>query len=479
MPGVAARYIPADAQTSELRALDEVGDKEREKRAKLIDHHWAYYHGEHKKPLKVRPGEQDDNLTLNLCGQAIDRLVSMFVAPDAPKIILPGETEKPGDDSPQQQTLDQFWQSINLRHFLPNVARAGFVAGHNFVKMLDADGAARTMPGLSLLDARHMTVYWDMANPERVLWYRMQWELPGEVVRRQDIVPVWLFALQPEYDPVSTWIIIEYERRKMASGWKRVGEDTWQYPFSPVVQWPNMPLPHEFYGLSDLRHAHINDGVNFVLSNTARIIRFHAHPRTITDAPIDEIEETAVDGVWVIPPGSSVWNLEMQSDLQSSMRMLDELRAAFFNQTGVVDVANRLDKAGQITNFGLRIFFSDMLDNVENKRSIYGDYGLAEISRRALIMMRASVEAMPDVIWQDPLPSNRTEAVQAAAQELQLGLTSRRTIAGDLGRDYDAEQERIAEETTDAGETFADQLRRIGERGAFTGAFNTGNVLLA
>lgn len=468
MPAVPARYTPP-TDSRDSRAFDERVSEERKARKTLIDLYWRYYEGEHHKPLTVAPGKRDDNVIINLCAQAIDKGVAFF-APDKPTLLFPGETPQPGDETPAQQALEAFWEHADLEAFVTDVALAGFVSGHSFCKLLhsERDGGP---PGVAVLDTRHVTAMWDMMNPQRALWYRLEWELDSETTRRQDIVPDWLLVEGenvPTHDPDSTWTIIEYEKsRKTQNKWAEQGRDAWAYPFSPIVQWKNGPAPHKFYGPSDLRHYRLNDAVNFVASNSLRIIKYHAHPRTIgVGVNADQVKETSIDGFFSIPDGASVQNLEMRGDLASSMQMLDRLRSAFFTQMRTVDWSTQNDKVGQLTNFGLRVLFDDMMELTEMKRRVYGQ-GLAEISRRAVIMMGFEAPESPFLEWPDPLPQARMELVQAAQMEQQLGFTSNRTLATDLGRDFDEEVERKSTEAQEGGDMLGSLLATIGRTGAF------------
>ena len=479
MPGVKATGYKA-ATTPEARKLDEIADKEQQDRAGQIDRAWRYYLGDHDKPLKVASGRRDDNVIINVCGQAVDKEVSFF-APKEPVITIPGAVQvgidrKTGqrvqEQSAEQAQLEAFWDENRLRGFVVEGAQSGFLAGHNFAKLLEPREPGDT-PRVALLDPRHVTVMWDAADIHRALWYRVQWG-EGDDQRRQDIVPVWLVrelgeVEQREYDPESEWMIYEYKRTKAAdtNGWELVGEDAWPYPFAPIVDWKADPLPHHYYGPGDLDGVmSLNDAINFVASNTLRIIRYHAHPKTVARGvkfgeggnasmgPNDIIE---------IPADADMMTLGMQGDLASSMAMLETLRNAFFAQMRVVDWSTQKDRVGALTNFGLRVLFDDMLDNILVKRQLYGR-ALAEISRRALWLMGVYLDAAPEVKWDDPLPVDRVAVLQAAQLEAQLGV-SPQTILESIGRDYYDEQARTAESGNNAGAAFAEMLAKVGERG--------------
>lgn len=490
MPGVFARYYPAT--DPKARELDSMDQNERATRKAMIDAYWRYYVGDHKKPLKVERDQPDDNVIINLCGQAVDKAVA-FMSPKAPKIQVEGEDSNDDKTTPEQQALDDFWEANDLGAFVTDLGLSGFISGHPFVRLMPADENDE-QPTVALLDARHVSVFWDISNIRRVLWYRLEWQMPNEDVRRQDIVADWVLGAEevdlgdgntqrvqltgvdtPKFDPLSTWTIIEYERSRSVNGnqWREVGRDPWPYPFAPIKDWKNNPMPHEYYGQADLKHARLNDSVNFIASNTARIIKYHASPRTIlTGATLGELVPTAVNGVWELPnPEAKVTTLEMAGDLGSSMAMMETLRSAFFTEGRVVDWASQKDKVGQLTNFGLRVLFNDMLDMIEGKQKRYGD-GLAEISRRALVIKGFADAKRPDVKFEPALPTDRMEAVTAAVQENTIGATSKRTLITDLGRDYDQEQDWKKDEQQSNDELMANTLVNINRMGAFN---NNGN----
>lgn len=473
MPGIAAVYQPNNRKVAEL------ADKERQERLDLINTYWRYYDGKHKQPLKVQPGQTNDNIILNFSGQAIDKKVAFF-APQPPAFRVQQTTERePGGDGlqtiepPEQAAVDAFWETNQLSQFIIDMAMSGFISGHSFVRLyapentaaIGVDNPARAV----LLDPRLVTVFWDEANIHKVLWYRLTWGVEGQEMRRQDIVPTWLLN-QKDTEGASddgTWRIIEY-RSKSGYRWDVVGDDLWGYSFAPIVDWKNRPKPHSYYGESDLRDADVNDSINFIASNTARIIRFHAHPRTVLlGASADEIHSTSVDGLWEIPNEvARVENIEMQSDLGSSLNMLNLLRAAFFTQMRVVDLGSIQAQLGKITNFGVQMLYKDQTDDNETKRSMYGA-GLSEVTRRALVMMGMAEAAAPTPVWAEPLPLNRLELVGALAQERALGAVSLQTVQEDLQRDPTVEEERKADESANSTDALVDTLTKLGTRGAF------------
>lgn len=434
MPAIQPLYDPND------KRLNQLGDDERTRRAIDIDRRWQWYNGRHPDTLKAVPGQMNDNVKLNLCGRAVDRLVEFIGRPDAFVLDTPHGA---GDESAAALDGMNALYDAQILPLLPEVALEAMVSGHAFVKLWDDDSSGAQC---SVIDSRMMTVYWHAGAGSRrlPLWYRAQWadsDARGqEVVRRQDIVPRALI------DGGAGWTIYEYEGR--GARFYPVGEAAWAYDFAPVVEFRNRVVPWEYYGQSQLSDdvIQLNQTANFLATNTARIIRYHAHPRTIAiGVKAEQIEATSVDGMFVIPSGAQVQNLEMQSDLGASMAMLQQIKSEFFATVRVADVSSYKDRLGQITNFGVRMLYSDMLEQIEEKRDSWG-VTAGHLLLRLCEINGVRLDRVPYPQWPVALPENRLEKLQAAQIEQALGVVSRETLAGVLGRNWTVERRRIGEE---------------------------------
>ena len=428
-------YTPHD------RKIFDAGDEERKNRHTLISLYWQYYEGNHRKFLKTTPGTYDDNTVINLCSQAVDRM-SSFMFPTVPRLKY--STKK------AQKQVDTIWvEQEYIPTLLTDCSISGLVGGHVYMRI---DASNPQEPKYVNLDPRLVTSFWDITNPQETLWYRMTWadanadnpQYHGEIFYIEDYV-------RSIYDPNAVeddgWQIITYRwdpnlQNNMIM--TEVDREYWPYDFAPIVDWKAQPKPFAKYGPSLLKHLHVNDVANFLFSNTNRILRFHAHPKTIIlGASKEELQQTAIDQVWAIPvTGAQVFNLEMQSELNASMMMFEQAKSSFFSQTHVVDTAAHKDKIGQITNFGLHVLFSDMLDHTDVVRQLYG-VGIQELIYRSMYIMGNKTAGHPEIIWPDPLPVNRTELVNSVKVEQSIGSTSPQTLAETLDRDYESEQDRL------------------------------------
>jgi hypothetical protein len=157
----------------------------------------------------------------------------------------------------------------------------------------------------------------------------------------------------------------------------------------------------------------------------------------------------------------SIQNLEMQSDLASSQAYLMSLRQSLFDISRTVDISSMADKLGALTNFGLRVLYTDALAKLHTKQALMGE-ALEQVNQRLLYL--AGLDDEPGVvIWPDNTPRDMLSDLQADQLELGTGTVSKQTIAAETGRDWEAEQERIAEETTaggNIGALFIEQFNR-------------------
>jgi hypothetical protein len=236
--------------------------------------------------------------------------------------------------------------------------------------------------------------------------------------------------------------------RSGGAEWQVTNDVAWPFDWAQIIDWQNLPDPRSYYGDWDLTNPQLNDALNFVASNTQRIIRYHAHPRTIGTGfrMADMQQDASVDAFFTVAsPDAKINNLEMQSDLASSMGYMQQLQAQFWAEHRGVDLTSIKDRLGQLTNFGLRVLFGDALDKLDTKRELYG-MGLQAVNRRTLELLGYGPDNLTDIVWQDAMPTNALEEVQVEQAKLDMGIESKQTAAMALGLDWEQEQERMEDE---------------------------------
>ena len=426
----------AEIKYEDLDQLHKAANDEYLARSMAIGKRQEYYNGNHKKwlidPLTKKPTSQ--NVTVNVTQKIVDQSVSMLFGGD---LVI-----KTGNDA--LDAVVEAMEDYNFDEaFYTSLAASGSIGGHCYVKIMQDESGIRWV----MLNPSLVSVFWSPSDLRDVIAYKIQWS-EGATEYRQDIIK-----------DGATWIMRDLQREKSGQ-WKITNDQVWEYEFAPIVDWQNLPNFTGYYGKSDLTALELNDAINFVSSNINAILYYHAHPRTIgTGVRADQVKQTAVNGFYAIENNDAkVYNLEMESDLSSSQSYLAFLRNEFFSQQRAVDIQSVKDKVGQLTNFGLRVLFSDAIQKNATKQILYG-YGIKELIYRSLVIAGANVEARNiNVEFVDPMPVNDLENANRIKTQIESGITSRQTGAEEMGYDWITEASRMASERAEQSASIGNAL---------------------
>lgn len=433
--------------TQHIRDLVAIEELERQQRYRRA---WEAYHGEQPKPLKVRAGEPDDNARVNYARLIVDKGVSFLFGQDVTFEL--DETQR----TRAEEWLDECWQSIGGMLLLQKLALNGGVCGHVWAKVLPAKAGYTTGPSyprVVVLDPANVSVGLAPDDIEEIVWYKIQYSAvdphSGDpLVRRQWIRP-----------DGNRWQITDEESRDGGS-WVTLAETRWPYPWAPVIDCQNLPLPNEFWGMSDLESdvLELSQSVDFVLSNLKKIIRYHAHPKTWGRGFDSQKLTVGIDGVIILnAPDAELHNLEMESDLASSITLYDRLREALHEVSQVPEVATgKLDNVGQLSGLALQILYQPLIEKTEVKRRSYGAL-LVELNRRLLEMGGFGPDNRTVLHWPEMLPTDAMAERQTALLDEQLGV-SRDTLLQQLGYDADLEREKRRTNEAQAGARMLDDI---------------------
>lgn len=391
----------------------------------------AYIRGPDKK-LKIKSGETDDNVVVNYARMIVDKGVAFLFGKD-----LRLEIDPDVDDMPEETWLKAFWEFNGGMVTLQKLGTNGGVCGHAFAKLVPGE----PYPRLIVLDPAYVTVRTDPDDIDRVLWYVIAYTTTnpdtGKPMNVRQIIER-MGALWRITDEVSY----------AGGAWQVRAQNDWPYTWPPIVDCQNLPLPNSYWGLADLEPdvLGLNDSVDFVLSNLARIIRFHGHPKTWGKGFAAKEMSTAPDETIVLNnPDAELHNLEMISDLSSSLELYERLKESLHETSSIPAVsAGRLDNLGQLSGVALQIMYQPLLEQTETKRRTYGLL-VQEISRRGAALAGMGEELRPEIIWPQMLPANHLEERQIADIDHDLGV-SRDTLLQKLGYDPVAESTKRAQE---------------------------------
>jgi len=422
---------PVALNLYELAAAEEIA------RANRIAHRWRIYHGQHPKPLRVRPGQTDDNVIVNFARVIVDKGVSFLFGQDV-RFELDETTE-----TEAERWLEACWTANRKMTTLQKLALNGAIAGHAFIKIVPQ----QPYPRLIVLDPATVSVTWEPDDIEQVVAYRIQYP----AIDPQTGKPI---AVRQLIARDGTQWRISDQRSTENGAWQTVSETTWPYPWPPIVDCQNLPCPNEYWGISDLEDdlLALNSAINFVLSNLARIIRYHAHPKTWGRGFSASQLNIAVDETIVLPsPDAELRNLEMQSDLASSIQLYQHLREALHEVSRIPEVATgKLEGIGSLSGAALAILYQPLIEKTETKRRTYGDL-LVELNRRLLALAGFGEDNRTVIHWPELIPGDPESEAKTLLLWQQLGV-SQDTILQRLGLDPDLERQKREVGAADLGE---------------------------
>src|SRR5579883_2309940 len=150
---------PVMLNVYELAAQDEIA------RANRIAQRWRAYHGQHPRPLRIRPGQPDDNVIVNYARVVVDKGVSFLFGSD-----IRFELDETAETK-AEQWLEQCWAANRKMTLLQKLALNGAIAGHAFVKIIPS----QPFPRLVVLDPATVSVTWEPDDIEQVVGYRIQY----------------------------------------------------------------------------------------------------------------------------------------------------------------------------------------------------------------------------------------------------------------------------------------------------------------
>lgn len=454
---------------------------ERKTRKAMIDAARDYYEGNHPQPLKVRSGQYDPNIVINMCRRLIVKTSAWLVGDPKDGALLkmevkendqlqssaeesssssktapstPASPELAGEGidagtkgKAEDEYLARVWEANGGSAMLMKLARRGSIEGHIFVKILPVGDPDNDMdvPMIVAQDGEMISVLRQAQNKERAEAFSIEWEDVIIFEGRQRKTSVRQVVARIN----SVWWVGKFA--KVGKGKvKWVAYETppqaWGYEWCPITDWQNL-IDHKYYGSSDLEDLPtINNGVNFAVSNLNRILYIHGHPRTIgTGFEAGNLQEAGIDSFWTIANADAkVVNLEMQSDLGSAFSFIQFLTQSFYDIGRDLDLASLRDRIGQVTNFGLHVLSNDAINKLGEKRSLYGK-GLNKINR-IILELGGFNPRDTKIHWLDPLPEDGKEVVDSLKAEMEMKIVSRQTATEERGRDFEQERERMEEE---------------------------------
>lgn len=418
-------------------------DAEERARLERWSNAWAWYFGNNPKPLTVKPGQANDNVTINYA-RLIVNIAAAYLFGVEPTFQLDAEATT---ESEPETWLNECWRVNKKMLLLQKVAINGAVCGHTFIKIIPDSPLTPGYPRLIAMNPEYVTVVTDPDDIDLVWRYIIAYPARGKNGEHLTIKQTM------ERNDAGRWTITD-EVSEGSQKFRIVQQAVWPYAWPPIIDCQNLPSPNEYYGIADLEPdvLAVNHAINFTMSNLQRIIRFHAHPKTWGRGFSANQLKVGVDETIVLPgDNAELHNLEMQSDLTSSLAYYARLKEALHEVSRVPEVATgKLESAGALSGVALQLLYGPLVQATKAKRLTYGEM-LTELNLRLLEMGGRAAPQPPTIVWPEVLPKNPLEERQVAMLDKQLG-ASADTLLTQLGYDAEAEAKKKETEVADMGE---------------------------
>lgn len=435
----------------EQMAADEIARQERMREA------WKAYFGEMPKPLKVRQGEPDDNVIVAKARVIVDTAVSFLIG-SGPSFQVGDESEGPEDEY-----LAATLEANGEASLWAKLAMNGALGGHPFARIVAPAPPFKPYPRVIVLDPATVRVVTADDDIDTVYEYIITWSqrtTDGRAVSRRQ-------TITRQMD--GRWLIVDMEmdEGRLNARWVETGRQVWGYPWPPIVDCQNLPVPNRYYGEADLTQdvVALIKSANFTLSNWARIIKWHANPKTYatgvnTTQPLD----VAADRTIILPQGATLNTLQVTGDLAGTAEFHRRLEEAIYELTATPPIATgKVESVGQLSGTALKVLYGPLMAKTEKKRRLYGAM-LEEIARRILDLGGYGYDQDVTVSWPEVLPIDALQETQTLQLQLQMGVVSKKTASEKLGYDWQTE-EALMSEQQDADAALGDRMLAAFERG--------------
>jgi len=462
MPG-AVKYVPATDKERDSFSHDVA--TERDGRRLKYREALKYYSGDHEDMLDTDPDEPDDNTRINLVKMTAER-TSSFLFPDVPKFKI---DESAVQATPSEKWLRGFFDASGGLEMLIKLSLRGFLSGHGFLRVVPVPEDQQSYikyPKIVNLDPTSVSVYWKADDISDVLWYEMRYYSGStpyvrDFVRDGDRWVIYTYkgvATSPQEKIIN--IPTPHGEPKYwlnnlvftGTNFELVGKAVHTSAVPPIVDFPHLPHPDDYYGLGEFTEKDLQDMVNRINSLRNRIVREHSEPvDLITGADADEIE----DGGSILSVSevqARVWRMEMKGDLSGITVVLDKLIETYLAIARVVLLKGEAKDLQRVTNAAVRTLFLDSISKNSILQSSYGR-ALARVAKLGLLMAykAGAIEENPvgaevNVKFGSALPSDLFEIANINTLGLSGGYMSRRTAATNLNMDWTEQQQAIEAE---------------------------------
>lgn len=403
---------------------------------------------------RPRPGET--RLTFNYA-RALVRKVASYVFPAPVGFAVPADGDQHAGNR-AERALAEVIAANDLAGLDIDLCIEALTLGDAAVKVTWDSTAAR--PVVAAVDPATLVAATAPDNPRAVVKIAQAYSLSGADIRATFGDGRGADLLDPDrlYSVVEGWTS---DLWTVDVAGQRLRNEPNPYGWIPYVIAANNPLPHQFWGRSELADLYdVCRELNLRLSVLARVLELSGAPVAVLEN-VDGSEGIRVGpgAKWELPEGARAYLLDLLSGGSVSLhidyvnvlfRMLHDLsetpRTAFGDSgralSGAaleVEIQPLIQKVARLRRVWDRLYQernSRLLDLLER----FGGVDIAGLRRTS-------------TVWPGVLPSDAEGAVRKAVSLVESGIQSRRTAIASLGGiDPDGELAQIRSERTDFSE---------------------------
>ncbi len=231
------------------------------------------------------------------------------------------------------------------------------------------------------------------------------------------------------------------------------------YGFLPFIIYPNLRLPKQFWGVSDVGPL-IEPAreLNRTLSQLSTILELSGNPIAVLEN-VDGAQDIAVQpgAVWELPERARAYLLDLLQG--GGVRLHADYTEVVYRALHDISEVPRTafgQNSQALSGVALEMEMQPLLQKVKRKRLIRGAvYRKRNEMALRILEQKTGVSYAPyrtHVLWGPVLPQDRSRDIQDEELLVRSGVHSRRTAMLRLGvQDPDTELARIAEEQTAGG----------------------------
>lgn len=404
------------------------------RRIKKYSDLWSLYYGfGYKEFLKLSKDKINDNIKLNYAKLIVNKGISFLFGDDIDFELVYSEEISDEKRKQDKQYLDDVFRINNKQTFLLEIAQNGGVTGTVFIKVIEGDNNNHRIVNL---DPSYVKVYTSPHDIKDITKFVIQFptidendqliNIKQEIVRNNE-----------------SWLIREVRVNEITKQKEVLDEILWNYNLPPIMMCQNLLDSNSIYGISDIEDdiISVNNSLNLMISNLNRIIRFHAHPKTIAKGITEDQIEIGIDDILLIySPDGDMKNLEMQSDLSSSIEVYKLIKKSLHELSQIPEIA--LGNTGQLSDasgVALEILYQQLIEKTKMKRILYGDL----LKKLCITLLLINGIEVSDIIitWQNMLPVDQQGLRNSLKIDREFGVSDK-TIQEKLGYDYESEIEK-------------------------------------